>query len=367
MRRLLDLATTPPIFASLLSKMKNALAYVTQRQVAARANVHQTTVSLVFRNHPSVPAVTRERVLTAARELGYKKHPLLAALMSTRLRLSPGTGNSVLAFLTDFDQRDRWKESPTAMEMYAGAKRRAQALGFRIETFWLGDPDVRPSRLATILTTRNIHGILLAPTHQPRGFLAFDFAPFAVVGLGMSSETSAVLSVAHDHFAGMRAALQHCIHSGRRRIGMMLNIAANEIVRSKWLAAYALLGDSSDGLTRLPVWQETFTPGRLKAWLRTHRPDALVGTFDERMPAFLEAAGYRVPEDLALVALSIPAAEKYYAGIYQRSETIGERAVDLLVGALNHNESGLLPMRQILEIEGEWRDGPSMPSNGSRA
>jgi LacI family transcriptional regulator len=340
--------------------MKSASAYVTQQDVAKRASVHQTTVSLVFRNHPSVPAATRERVLAAARELGYRKHPLLAALMSTRLRLTPGTGNSVLAFLTDFDQRDRWKESPTAVEMYAGAKSRAQELGFRIETFWLGNPEIRPARLAEILTTRNIHGLLLAPTHQPRGFFAFNFAPFAVVGLGMSSETSAVLTVAHDHFGGMRTALQQCIKAGRRRIGVMLNIAANEIVRSKWLAAYALIGDSTDALTRLPVWQEAFSPTRLKLWLTKHRPDALVGTFDQRMPAFLAANGYQVPEDIALVELSIRADEKYYAGMYQRSETIGRRAVDLLVGSLNHNDSGLLPMRQILEIEGEWRHGPSM-------
>src|SRR5206468_8183305 len=85
-------------------------SYVTQRQVADRAKVHQTTVSLVFRNHPSVPAATRERVLAAARELDYKRHPFLSALMSTRLRLGPATGGPVLAFLTDFDRRDRWKE-----------------------------------------------------------------------------------------------------------------------------------------------------------------------------------------------------------------------------------------------------------------
>lgn len=347
--------------------MKGASSYVTQRDVAKRADVHQTTVSLVFRNHPSVPVATRERVLAAARELGYKKHPLLAALMSTRLRLTLGTGNSVLAFLTDFDHRDRWKESPTAMEMYAGAKRRALALGFRIETFWLGDPDTRPVRLAEILTTRNIHGLLLAPTHQPRGFFAFDFAPFAVVGLGMSSETSAVLTVAHDHFGGMRTALQQCIKAGRRRIGVVLNVAANEIVRNKWLAAHAFICDPHEELARLPVWNETFSAPGLRRWLAKNQPDALVGTFDERLREFLTNEGYKIPDDIAVVALSLAATEPFYSGVYQRSEIIGERAVDLLVGALNHNESGLLPMRQVLEIEGEWRSGPSMPRIGTTA
>ena len=187
--------------------MKNPAAYVSQGDVAKRAGVHQTTVSLVFRNHPSVPEETRVRVLRIAQEMGYKKHPLLAALMSTRLKVSAGPGNPVLAFLTDFERRDRWQESPTAVAMLSGAKQRAQQLGYRIEIFWLGDPEVRPVRLAEILKARNIHGLLLAPTHAPRGLLQFDFAPFAVVGLGVSNETSSILSVAHDHFNGMKLAI----------------------------------------------------------------------------------------------------------------------------------------------------------------
>ncbi len=337
-------------------------SYVTQRQVADRARVHQTTVSLVFRNHPSVPAATRERVLAVARELGYKRHPYLSALMSTRLRLGPATGGPVLAFLTDFERRDRWKESPTAMEMFAGARARAQELGFRIEVFWLRDPEIRPARLAGILKARNIHGLLLAPTHEPLGLLAFDFQPFAVVGLGVSSETSAMLSVAHDHFTGMRTALQHALEMGRRRIGIALTAPVNEMVRAKWLAAHALAVTSHLGVARVPIWEEPLEPGRFKQWLRTHRPDAIVGTFDTGMRSLLQKARYRVPGDVALVALSVPPDEKFHAGIYQRSRTIGERAVDMVVSALNHNQMGLLPMHQVLHIEGEWKDGASLPS-----
>ena len=341
--------------------MKNSPSYVTQQQVAKKAKVHQTTVSLVFRNHPSIPAETRDAVLAAAAALGYKRHPLLAALMSTRLRLSPSTGSPVLAFLTDFDRGDRWKESPTAVQMFEGARARAQELGFRLEVFWLGDPAVRPVRLAEILKARNIHGVLLAPTHQPRGLLAFDFAPFATVGLGVSSETSAMLSVAHDHFGGMHTALQRCMEAGRRRVAVVLTMAANEIVRDKWLAAHALYCGPGHSLARLPVWHAPFDPAKLGAWLRQHRPDAIVGTFDDGFRTWLKGASHKVPRELALVSLSLPVDDQYHAGIYQRSPTIGARAVDLLIGALNHNESGLLAMRQVLQIEGEWRSGPSLP------
>jgi LacI family transcriptional regulator len=340
--------------------MSKNSAYVTQRQVAARAGVHQTTVSLVFRNHPSVPEATRRRVLKIAGELGYRRHPLLAALMGARLRLGGGAGGPVLAFLTDFERRDRWKESPSAVEMHDGACARARELGYRVEVHWLGDPGIPPARLAGILRARNIHGLLLAPTHNPRGFFAFDFTSFSVVRLGASSERSAITGIMHDHFAGMAAALEHCLRAGRRRVGVTFMIDANDIVRDKWLAAHALACETRGGPARLPVWREVFSPDRFGRWLDRHRPDALVGTFDDGLRGWLAARGVAVPRDLALASLSLLADDRFHAGIYQRSAAIGARAVDLLAGALNHNDTGLLPMRQTLQIEGEWRDGRSL-------
>ena len=53
---------------------------VTQLDVAREAGVHRSTVSLAFRNHPSIPAETRERVMRVAKKLGYTIDPMLAAL-----------------------------------------------------------------------------------------------------------------------------------------------------------------------------------------------------------------------------------------------------------------------------------------------
>ncbi len=346
---------------TLTEDVKKKSAYVTQRHVAKRAGVHQTTVSLVLRNHPSVPAETREHVLAVVKQMGYKRHPFLAALMSSRLRLSSGTSNSILALFTDFDERDRWKESPTAVEMFEGAKERAQELGFRVEVFWLNDPKIRPARLAEILKARNIHGILIAPTHQPRGFFAFDFTAFSVVGLGVSSETSSLLSVAHDHFNGMRTALDKCEAAGYRRVGVALTMEANELVKDKWLAAYALETGLGLSLARIPVWtKRPDVAEEFSAWLKKHRVEAIVGTFDENFFEMLKKQGHGVPENLGLVSLSLSSMDGVHSGIYQRSRTMGERAVDLLVAALNHNESGPLPMRQVLQIEGEWHDAHSL-------
>lgn len=58
----------------------------TMRDVAARVGVSQTLVSLVFRNAPGASAETRERVLRAAAELGYRPDTAAQVLRRNRSR-----------------------------------------------------------------------------------------------------------------------------------------------------------------------------------------------------------------------------------------------------------------------------------------
>jgi LacI family transcriptional regulator len=167
--------------------------------------------------------------------------------------------------------------------------------------------------------------------------------------------------VAHDHFSGMHLALDRCAAAGRRRVGVALTVSANAMVRDRWLAAHAYHTGPGRELARLTPWVGGFAAKPFGAWLARTKPDVLVGTFEADLLAWLAGAGRSAAEDLALVSLSVPAGDARFAGIHQRSPVIGARAVDLLVGALNHNETGLLPMRQVLGIEGEWRDGASLP------
>jgi DNA-binding LacI/PurR family transcriptional regulator len=49
---------------------------VTQRMVADKLGVHSTTVSMAMRGDPSIPAATRQKILTTARKLGYQPNAL---------------------------------------------------------------------------------------------------------------------------------------------------------------------------------------------------------------------------------------------------------------------------------------------------
>src|SRR5689334_20001595 len=116
------------------------------QEVADALGVHRSTVSLALRNHPSIPEATRARVRETAERLGYRRHPLVAALMTFRRSARPAPAHTTLACVSSSQPPDTWKESPTMREMLAGARARAQTLGFRIEEFPLFQRGMTPER-----------------------------------------------------------------------------------------------------------------------------------------------------------------------------------------------------------------------------
>ena len=55
---------------------------VTLADIAKRADVHVTTVSLAMRNHPRLPEETRKRIQALAEEMGYRPDPMMRALVA---------------------------------------------------------------------------------------------------------------------------------------------------------------------------------------------------------------------------------------------------------------------------------------------
>ncbi len=120
---------------------------VTIRDVAARAGVSQPTASLVLGKHPRarVATATRERVLAAAEELGYRPNVVARSL---------ARGRSFALGIVVPDLRN-----PFVLDVVAGAERVASSAGYAV---LLCDQSARPvaSHLDT-LRARQIDGVLL--------------------------------------------------------------------------------------------------------------------------------------------------------------------------------------------------------------
>ena len=337
---------------------------VSMHDVAKHAGLSRSAVSLALQGHPSIPPGTRERVQAAAAHVGYRKNPLVAALMSSRRRgVGAAMSQSPLAYLTSHVPAESWRQAGTHRRFHASAARRAAELGFRLDEFSLGEPGLRPERVRVLLRARGIQGLLIAPLPGEQTRLDFDITDFSAVSLGMSVRDPGIDRVADDHFHGAREAFDRTRALGYRRIGLALAASVSRRLDNRWWAGFLVAQQTQPERLRFPaLMPETRqeVPDQLKVWIRRHRLDAVVFTL--RNPELMKVA----PADVGLVSLSVPDATGRVAGIRQDEQRVGAEAIDLLVARLQRWTTGPSESPRLNLIPGVWSPGLSAPGVGRR-
>lgn len=332
---------------------------VSMREVAVAAGVSRSAVSLALAGHPSIPPVTRERVASAARQLGYRKNPLVAALMSVRRNGATETATgTALAFLTSHVSPDSWRHAATHRRFHAAAEARAAERGYRLEEFSLGAPAMSAERLAALLRARGINGLLVAPLPGEQTTLNFDVGNFCSVGLGTSVKEPAIDRVADDHFYGAKLAFEQCLALGYRRIGLTLASGVSRRLDHRWWSGYLVAQQQVPAGARFPaLMPETRDeiPPRLNTWIARHRLDAVI--FSLRNQELMASAPARV----GLVSLSVHDSSGKVAGIRQNEKRVGEDAINLLIDKLHRWETGAGTPPRLHLVHGEWSAGQSAP------
>lgn len=331
---------------------------VTLTEIAEKAGVHHSTVSLSLKDSPRISAATKERVLRIAAELGYHPHPYVSTLMHARRRGKISSGTPPLAFVHIQQSGLRWEDwIPEVSHCLARAKQQAAARGFRLEEFST-TIDEAP-RLGEILYARGIRGVILGPSRQAVRTLTWKWERLAVVALGPSLLEPGLHRIRHHHYHGMLTALAECSRLGYRRMGIALKEAVSRKTEHRWLAPYLLkqhearLPDPPAPLLARSWTRETFL-----SWLEKTRPDVIIGG-KEDIPGWLADAGYAIPGDIGLVALNASFNDRH-TGINQSWATQGERAVTLLIALLRDNHLGLQKFPHNLLVTGEWNPGETV-------
>jgi LacI family transcriptional regulator len=337
----------------------------TLREIARRAGVSHTTVSLSLRNHPSIPEETREKLRHLADQLGYRSNVLVSALMSQVRLKQPKSGPEIVGFLTGGPTADDWKNHSASVGFYEGARRRAQQLGMRIEPFWLGPAGAASAATCRMLRARAIRGHLITPFPVPVYTHELDWAHLICIGLGYVFNQHALHRATHNHFRGSFLAYQELARRGYRRIGLVLDRDENSRVNYGWLGGYLAAQNTFAGARLEPLLT---TAGaelpQAKAWLREAKPDAVIG-FGPAQFLLLQRLGCAIPRDVAYAALDVEQAHLAHveevSGINQNLPLIGATAVDILASQLYQNELGL-PQRPVFSmIEGYWVPGRTAP------
>ncbi len=341
---------------------------VTQKDLAKAAGLDQSTISLALRGDPRVKAKTREQVLRIARQLGYRKDPMLTALASYRDRQRSASHHGTLAWLHDprVERVSQYKDS-VWLHYYEGAKTHAPQHGYKVERFEVPINPKDHRRLSDILYHRGIEGVFLPPQLFPGIAPQLDWSQFAAVTFGWSITSPRFHSLSPNHYHNAIEAVQNLRSLGYRRIGGAITLDKSERLNLHlWSHGVETMTSTTDSSDFIPIFRITDNVAEhrkaLQDWFRRYRPDAVlvnVEHIDFVVDAF-EKIGVRSPDDVGLALLFRPSKEKHFAGIYENSPYIGAAAVDLLVGTLRRREFGAPPIRRMLHVEGVWKSGQSI-------
>ncbi len=343
-------------------------------QIAKRAGVHVTTVSLALRNHPSLPERTRERIRRLADEMGYRPDPNLRALMAYRKNLRQSRTVQTLGYVTNWDSRWVWKSFPAHAAFHRGAEARATALGFQLEHFWLGEPQLSGRRLGDILHARGITGVVLASQRFDRDErLDLDWSRLSAVKIDYYPHEPQLHIVTNDQRSIVRRAVRQVFAAGYRRPGLVVHRDWDHGVDGGLTSGYGEAVQAQPAGALLPVLfiEKTEPPpdekwgGRvpltdLRRWLDDCRPDAVLGFGPALLPQ-LEQLEVKVPRAVGFADIFLSDTDGKVAGMRHNCEQVGELAIDLLAGQLQLNKTGLPPFPTSTLVEGTWFDGATLP------
>ena len=311
------------------------------RDVAERAGVSITTVSRVLNGRETgvpIRETTRERILAAAADLGYRPNMLARALRGSRSRLL----GVIVRDIAD----------PFHIQVLRGINEAARDRDYRL---FLGHLDWRPSEaavFASMFEQSHADGIILIGD-MVGGDAALDALadrhPF-IVGVTDRVSRRRVPGVYADNDLGTRLALDHLWSLGHRTIIAVVDERmADGPFRADVYKHYMRDRDVADRVRVYHAEQPDAGPSyRLGRELFAgfdgrDRPTAIFAASDSIAIGLLQAAfqhGIRVPEQLSIVGFDDVDAATYMVPplttVSQRGSEMGEMAASLILDMIEN-------------------------------
>ena len=254
------------------------------KHVAAAAGVSVMTVSLALRRAPSIPAATRERVVAAAEQLGYRRNPLVAALMAElRGKKARGAEAHTIAYVESYPAGGPAQQTDSLRRFREGVRAGAAKHGFGVQVFRLGAAGLSEGRLEQVLEARGIRGVVFSPFPQTGSVLTQSWRHHALAAVGHSLARPALHRAVNHQAHSLRLALAELQARGYRRIGLVMRRHEDERTGRNWLSSVLLAQHDAVGtaLDYPLLVVETVERKAVLAWVKRERPEVVVTTEPE--------------------------------------------------------------------------------------
>ncbi|TXN32324.1 LacI family DNA-binding transcriptional regulator [Lacisediminihabitans profunda] len=307
---------------------------VTRGDVALHAGVSTAVVSYVVNAGPrNVAPATRERVLDAIRDLGYRPN---AAARALKLGVSGIIGlvvsDNTNPFFADYA---RAVESEAAV-IDLSVILTNSALSATLE-----------HQLVQKLISRQVDGLLLASTEDDPDLASAREAHIPVVLLDRAGPEEGFSSVGVNFREASRLAVEHLILHGHRKIGIISGLTGGATTRDRelgWADALAAAGLPEGPMVRADFGRiGGYEAGRQLLSL-PDRPTAIYSLSDMQAIGLLRSvheAGVRVPEDLAVISFDGSAESEYsWPPLTAMRQPVADMA-KAAIEALGHGVTGI--------------------------
>ncbi|MFI9603994.1 LacI family DNA-binding transcriptional regulator [Streptomyces sp. NPDC052043] len=322
----------------------------TIRDVAARAGVSKSLVSLVLRGSGSVRPEKRRAVLAAVEELGYRPNAAARSLSERRTR-------TVGVLLNDL-------RNPWFVELLDGLNSRLYDRGLHM---LLADGHLNRrlgEDLTRTFTELRVDGLVAVGTlWDPRALrVAAGRVPTVVAGT-REPDLPRVDVVAGDDEQGARLATEHLIALGHRHIAHIAGRGAvGELRRRGFEATMRLHGLAGTAVVEQgDLTEEGGYRATVRLLSRARRPTAVFAVNDMACVGALSAAeesGLRVPRDLSLAGYDNTYLSRlrhlWLTTVDNAGHDVGRRAAQRLLDRIDDPDSpGTVELTSpVLEVRG---------------
>lgn len=323
----------------------------TSYDVARRAGVSQSAVSRCFAPNGSIAPATRERIMKAATELGYRPNALAQGLISRRTHLIA----VIMSSLTVLHYP----------EVLAELSHRLTERDLRMLLFSL-DAESDVNGVLEQVWRHSVDGVICAAHLTDPQVEQFIAHRVPLVLYNRRSGRVPATSVACDSVSGQRELVERLLAAGHKRFAVVAGPADSYVGEERRRAALARLDEA--GITGVPVRRGDFgyaSGGEAMTALMAEAKDldAVVCVNDLMAIGAIDVArerfGLRIPDDLSVVGFdgTDPAGWGSYrlCSIRQPVRRMTQAAVDML---LERVEDARIPAERRL-FSGRLMEGQS--------
>lgn len=303
---------------------------ITLKDVAERAGVSYATVSRVLAGKPNIASDTRQRVLDAVDQLGYRPNRTARSLKTRR--------SDIIGLIISDIQYDFFPP------LVRGVEDQTSGVGYGLFLCNSDENTEKEMDYTELLIQENVSGVIIAPTQEhSQAVQRFLAANIPVVVVDRRIQGADVDTVVIDNFTAAYELAQHLIENGYRNFGAVVGSIAATTAKERLAGFQKALADAGIMIdpAHVRIGAPRFDVGRqfTQEILSTpNPPEALLASnhlLASGVFQTIKDLDLRIPNDVALVAFDDPTwaslVEPTLTVAAQKAYSVGETAAQLLL------------------------------------